>query len=222
MLERPSESHDDGKTAGYFPREMRSLLNTLDYHAEPLYIGKKTPPHNRGYKWEVHVVLYEKPRGTGECHVHRVHHASTPRATFTAGIRDATHQVLMVLWHQEYVVLRRTQYRHFLLKVADDSEVHVNDNVRNNLTGQLREQVRLPMAMDHALSEVMLEIEELHKRYDKQEQVIMDNDDFIVEMLAKINNEDSDSDPDYDGDDDGGADENSEEDSEEVPEGDAP
>jgi hypothetical protein len=78
------------------------------------------------------------------------------------------------------------------------------------------------MAMDHALSEVMQEIEELHKHYDEQEQVIMDNDDFIVEMLAKINNEDSDSDPDYDGDDDGGADENSEEDLEEVPEGDSP
>jgi predicted trehalose synthase len=43
MLERPSESHDDRRTAGYFLRDLRALLRTLDYHAEPLYIGKKTP-----------------------------------------------------------------------------------------------------------------------------------------------------------------------------------
>jgi hypothetical protein len=70
MLERPSESHNDWKIAGYFMRELRSLLNTHNYHAEPLYIDKKIPLRSKGYKWEVHVVLYEKPRGTGECHVH--------------------------------------------------------------------------------------------------------------------------------------------------------
>jgi hypothetical protein len=100
-LETPLESHDDGRTAGYFLRELRSLLHTLDYHAEPLYINKKTPLHSKGYKWEVHVVLYEKPRGTAECHVHRVHHASAPRATFVGGIHDTARQALMVLHHQE-------------------------------------------------------------------------------------------------------------------------
>jgi hypothetical protein len=99
MLERPLESHDDGRTTGYFLRELRSLLRTLDYHAESLYVGKKTPLRSKGYKWEVHVVLYEKPRGTGECHVRRVHHASALRATFEVGIRDAAHQALMILRH---------------------------------------------------------------------------------------------------------------------------
>jgi hypothetical protein len=89
MLERPSESHDVRKTASYFPRELRLLLRTLEYHAEPLYVGKKTPLRSKGYKWEVHVVLYEKPRGTGEHRVCRVHHASASRATFTTGIHDA-------------------------------------------------------------------------------------------------------------------------------------
>jgi hypothetical protein len=69
MLDRPSKSHNEGRTAGYFPRELRSLLHTLDYHAEYLYVSKKTPLRSRGYKWEVHVVLYGKPRGTGEHHV---------------------------------------------------------------------------------------------------------------------------------------------------------
>jgi hypothetical protein len=67
MFEMPLESHNDGKTLGYFPRELRSLLNALDYHDEPLYAGKKTPLRNRGYKWEVHVVLYEKTKGIREC-----------------------------------------------------------------------------------------------------------------------------------------------------------
>jgi hypothetical protein len=63
------------------------------------------------------------------------------------------------------------------------------------------------MVMDHALSEAMQEIEELYKHYDEQEQVIKDCDDFIVDLLAKIDSEDSDSDPNlnYNGDDDGGA-----------------
>jgi hypothetical protein len=51
MLERPSESHDDRGTTGYFSRELRSLLCTLDYHTEPLFVGKKTPLHSKGYKW---------------------------------------------------------------------------------------------------------------------------------------------------------------------------
>jgi hypothetical protein len=65
MFHRPSESHNEGKTTGYFLRKLRSLLNALDYHNEPLYLDKKAPLRNRGYKWEVHVVLYEKIVGTG-------------------------------------------------------------------------------------------------------------------------------------------------------------
>jgi hypothetical protein len=99
MLERPSKSHDDRRTTGYFLRELRSLLFTFDYHTEPLYIGKKSTLCGKGYKWEVLVVLYEKPIGTGEHLVHRVHHTSAPRATFVAGIYDATRQALLVLHH---------------------------------------------------------------------------------------------------------------------------
>jgi hypothetical protein len=137
MLERPSKSHDDGRMAGYFLRELRSLLHTLDYHAEPLYIGKKTPLRSKGYKWEVHIILYEKPRGTREQRVHRVHHASALRATFTADIHDAAHQALVVLHQQGSFVLCHTQYHHFLLKEMDNSDVHVNDMVRNDSIGPL-------------------------------------------------------------------------------------
>jgi hypothetical protein len=43
LFERPSESNDNGRTATYFSRELRSLLYTLDYHTKPLYtVGR---PH---------------------------------------------------------------------------------------------------------------------------------------------------------------------------------
>jgi hypothetical protein len=41
----------------------------LERPSESLYVGKKIPLWNKGYKWDVHVVLYEKPKCTGE---HRV------------------------------------------------------------------------------------------------------------------------------------------------------
>jgi hypothetical protein len=72
----------------------------------------------------------------------------------------------MVLHHQESTILCHTQYYHFLLKETDDSDVRVNNKVRNDPTGQLREQVHLTMAMDHALIEAIQEIEKLHMRYD--------------------------------------------------------
>jgi hypothetical protein len=52
MIERPSESHDIRKMAGRIPREVRSLLHTHDYHAEPLCMNKKTPLCSKDYKWE--------------------------------------------------------------------------------------------------------------------------------------------------------------------------
>jgi hypothetical protein len=39
----------------------------------------------------------------------------------------------------------------------------------NDPIGRLGEQVRLTMAMDHALMEAMCEVEELHRRYDEHE-----------------------------------------------------
>jgi hypothetical protein len=71
------------------------------------------------------------------------------------------------------------------------------------------------ISMDRALSEVMQDIEDLHKRYNEQEQVIKDRDNFIGELLNKIQSEDTNGDSNDDGDNDGCA---NEEDSEENPE----
>jgi hypothetical protein len=158
--------------------------------------------------------------GTRERRVHRVHHTTAPRAPFEVGIRDAARQALMVLCHQESAVLRCTQHRHFLLKEADGSEVHLNDKVHNDPTRRLGEQVWLTMAMDRALTKAMHEIVELHRCFDEQERVIKDrDDDLIAELMAEDSEDDNDSNSslNYEGDDDKGA----EEDLKEVLEGDA-
>jgi hypothetical protein len=88
------------------------------------------------------------------------------------------------------------------------SEVHVHSNVHDDPTGCLKEQVRLTKAMDHALIEGIQEIEDLHKRYEEQEQVIKDRDDFIAKLLDE--DEDSDDNSDNDSDDEGNNDGNNE------------
>jgi hypothetical protein len=53
----------------------------------------------------------------------------------------------------------------------------------------------LTTATDHALTEAIREIEELHRHYDEQEQVIKDRYDLIAELLVEVDSEDdSDSD----------------------------
>jgi hypothetical protein len=100
LLERPQEAHCDEKIAGYFLWTLKWMLSVFGYHDAPLYFRKHSLLHSRGYMWEVHVVLYEKPMNDGIHHIHRIHHASTPRATFNVGIQDATRQALMAL-HSE-------------------------------------------------------------------------------------------------------------------------
>jgi hypothetical protein len=112
-----------------------------------------------------------------------------------------------------------------LLKETYGSDIRVIEKVHSDPTGWLGKQVKLTMAMDHVLTEATWEIEELHMRYDEQEQVIKDRDDLIAELLAEVDSEhDSDTDfgPDYDGDDDGGAADDTKENPKVVPKGNAP
>jgi hypothetical protein len=146
-------------------------------------------------------VLYEKPTTDGIRRIHGIHHASAPRATFNASIWDAACEVLMALRNETAQTLRGSKFRHFPSKALGSSEVHVHFNVHDDPTRSLKEQVHLTKAMDHALAEAIQEIEDLHKRYEEQEQVIKDHDDLIAELLDE--DEDSDDNSDHDSDDEG-------------------
>jgi hypothetical protein len=93
--------------------------------------------------------------------------------------------------------------------------------VHDDPTGHLEEQVRLTMAMDHALVEAIQEIEDLHKRYEEEEHVIKDCDNLITELLDEDVDSDDNSDNDSnDGNDEGNGDGNNggNDNIEEVPE----
>jgi hypothetical protein len=71
------------------------------------------------------VVLYEKAT-TGLIYCTRqVHGAADPRKTFEAGMRDATHQALVVLCHEEDVPMEHTKYRHFLSRPYEGTDTVV-------------------------------------------------------------------------------------------------
>jgi hypothetical protein len=208
VLERPHEAHCDGKNTGYFPRTLKWMLSVFGYHDTPLYFGKQILLRSRGDMWEVHVVLCEKPTTDGIRRICRIHHAYAPMATFNAGIRGATHQVLMTLHSEKGQALQDSMFCHFLSKALRSSKIHVHSNVHDNPSGCLKEQVRLTKAMDHALAEEIQEIEDLHKHYEEQEQVIKGRDDLIAEQLDE--DEDSDGNSDNDSDNEGNDDENDE------------
>jgi hypothetical protein len=182
------------------------MLSVFGYHNAPLYLGKQTPLRSKGYMWEMHVVLYEKPMTDRICHTHRIHHASAPRANSNAGIWDAAHQALMALHSEKVETLWGSKFHHFPSKILKSSKVHVHSNVHNDPSGRLKEQVHLTKAMDHPLAEAIQEIKDLHNRYEEHKQMIKDCDDLIAELLDK--DKDSDDNSDNDSDDEGNNDEN--------------
>jgi hypothetical protein len=106
LLERPLEADCDGTNAGYFLRTLKWMLSFFGYHDAPLYIRKQTQLWSRGYMWEVHILLHEKPTTDGICRICRIHHFYTLRATFNTGIRDAACQALMALRSEKAQTLR--------------------------------------------------------------------------------------------------------------------
>jgi hypothetical protein len=64
----PTESHNDGQNAGYFPRTLRTVLLALGSSEPPLFIRTPRLLCGNSYLWRVRVVIYERP--TTDC----IHH----------------------------------------------------------------------------------------------------------------------------------------------------
>jgi hypothetical protein len=96
----PTESHNDGQNASYFPSTLRTVLLALGSSEPPLFIG--TPRLLRGgsYLWRVHVVIYERPTTDRIHRIRQAVEAPAPRWTFEAGMREAAQEVLAVLRHE--------------------------------------------------------------------------------------------------------------------------
>jgi hypothetical protein len=110
----PTESHNDGQGAGYFPRTLQIALLALGSSEPLLFIGTPRPLRGNSYLWRVCVVIYERPMTDGIRRIRQVVEAPAPRWTFKADMREAAREALVVLHHEADEQMAYSQYRHFL------------------------------------------------------------------------------------------------------------
>jgi hypothetical protein len=109
----PTESHDDGQNAGYFPWTMQTVLLVLGYSEPPLFIGTPRLLRGNSYLWHVRVVIYERPTTDRIRRIYQVVEAHAPRWTFEAGTREAACRALAIPRHGVDEQMTHSQYRHF-------------------------------------------------------------------------------------------------------------
>jgi hypothetical protein len=93
----PTESHNDGQNAGYFPRTPRTVLLALGYSEPPFFIGVPRLLRGNLYLWRARVIIYERPITDHIHHIRHVVEATTPRWTFEGGMREAAREDLALL-----------------------------------------------------------------------------------------------------------------------------
>jgi hypothetical protein len=143
----PTESHNDGQDAGYFPRTLWTGLLARGSSEPPLFIG--TPRLLRGnpYLWRVCVVIYERPTTDRICRFHQVVEAPEPRWTFEAGMREAAREALAVLRHEADGQMAHSQYCHFLSRAEEGADAIILSTGGHDHMGCLANQVKLTCAL---------------------------------------------------------------------------
>jgi hypothetical protein len=109
----PTESHNDGQGASYFLRTLRTVLLAPGSSEPPLFIGTSRLLRGNSYLWRVRVVIYERPMTDRIQRICQVVEAPAPRWTFKAGMREAAHEALVVLYHEADEQMAYSQYHHF-------------------------------------------------------------------------------------------------------------
>jgi hypothetical protein len=84
----PTESHNDGQNAGYFPRTLQTVLLALGYSEPLLFVGVPRLLREDSYLWRVRVIIYERPTTDHICRIRHMVEATTPRWTFEGGMRE--------------------------------------------------------------------------------------------------------------------------------------
>jgi hypothetical protein len=74
-----TESHSDGKNAGYFLRTLQTVLLALGSSEPPLFIDTLRLLRGNSYIWCVCVVIYERPTTDHICRICQVVEAPTQR-----------------------------------------------------------------------------------------------------------------------------------------------
>jgi hypothetical protein len=176
----PTESHNDGQNAGYFPRTLQIVLLALGYSEPPPFIGTSRLLCGNSYLWCVHVVIYEGP--TTDC-IHRIRQvveASTSRWTFEAGVREGAREALAVLQHEAEERMAHSQYHHFLSRAEEGAKAVVLPAGDHDCIGCFTDQVKLTRALVRDLDEAVEEVKLLGEHEEESRQKITE-----LEALCK-------------------------------------
>ena len=207
-------AESNGLHAGYFPLTLKKLLSGLGYHDAPTYFGKRMPLRYHGYIWRVWVETYEQPTSNHTRIVRKTYYASSARATFEDGIRDAAREALARIRYEMDEELDHQQYAHFPMKAHEGSDAYVL-HPRNEATEQLKEQVNFTLHQDEEMTRVLEELEFAYRRIARYEDTIdelhhelatRDGDDDNNGDDADDEDPDGDEGPEGDDEDDGGDD----------------
>jgi hypothetical protein len=160
----PDVYESDGLHAGHLPRLLWGILSGLGHTQKPVYRGvKKLYP---GYvEWKVEVTIYDYERSQDEgMEVRRVvgiHSAMVPRATFTAGVRDAARQAISRVRDQYNNKMDNSPYAYCPHRTRGSDELFVKSTFGEN--PKLREQVALTMALEDELNCALWELGEVRQ-----------------------------------------------------------
>jgi hypothetical protein len=143
----PTESHNDGHDAGYFPRTLRTVLLALGSSEPPLLIRILRLLRGNSYLWHIHVVIYERPTTNRIRHIRQVFEAPALRWTFKAGMRKAAHEALAILRYEADERMTHSQYRHFSSRAEEGAEAMILPAGGHDRMGCFTNQVKLTRAL---------------------------------------------------------------------------
>jgi hypothetical protein len=154
----PTESHSDGRDAGYFPRTLRTVLLALGSSEPILFIGIPRLLRGNMYLWRVRVVIYERPTTDRIRRIRQVVKAPARRWTFEAGMREAAREALAVLRHEANEQMAHSQYRHFPSHAEEGAEAVILAAGGHDHMGCFTDQLKLTRALVRNLDEAIKEV----------------------------------------------------------------
>jgi hypothetical protein len=182
----PTKSHSDGQNAGYFPRNLWTVLLALGSSEPPLFIRTPRLLHGNSYLWHVRVMIYEWPMTDRIYCIRQVVEALAPRWTFKAGMREASREALAILWHEVDERMAHSQCRHFPSWADEGAEAVILPVGGHDHKGCFTDQVKLTRALVWNLDEAIKEVQLLGEHEEESGQKIIE-----LEALCKKLREDT-------------------------------
>ncbi|TVU21009.1 hypothetical protein EJB05_30618, partial [Eragrostis curvula] len=143
-----------------------------------LWAAARSPGSPGVYSWKVHVTMFAQSAPDGTRRPLRIHEAPAPRATFFAGIEDASRQALAVLRYENADDMDDTQFRYYAQRPSASLEETWASTEGESLV--MKETVRCHKATCRILTKVQDELADALKENLK----LMEANKELSEQLA--------------------------------------